>query len=104
MVEASDPDILPLSDKKMADKEVVANILNFFVTNYDALAIHLCYTSYLLALNPDTQEKLHLEIDKYFRNKQVRSRLLSAWVYYIIIVTSSCNDNVQYPGHYCNTL
>lgn len=68
MIEASD---LPKSDKGMDDKEIVANILNFFVTNYDALAIHLCYTSYLLALNSDAQEKLQLEIDNYFTNKQV---------------------------------
>ena len=72
MVEASDPAHVSQSNKTMADKEIVANIVNFFVTNYDALAIHLCYTSYLLALNPDAQEKLQQEIDNYFRDKQVR--------------------------------
>lgn len=68
MIEASDQS---QTEKRMDDKEIVANILNFFVTNYDALAIHLCYTIYLLALNSDIQEKLQLEIDNYFINKKV---------------------------------
>ena len=68
MIEASDQS---QTEKRMDDEEIVANILNFFITNYDALAIHLCYTIYLLALNSDIQEKLQLEIDKYFINKNV---------------------------------
>ena len=32
----------------------------------------LAYTTYLLALNPDIQEKLQSEIDSYFKEKPVR--------------------------------
>ena len=35
------------------------------------LYILLAYTSYLLALNPDIQEKLQSEIDAYFEDKTV---------------------------------
>ena len=68
MIEASDQS---QTEKGMDDKEIVANILSFFIANYDSLAIHLCYTIYLLALNSDVQEKLQLEIDNYFINKKV---------------------------------
>ena len=55
----------------LTDKEVCANATLFLMAGNDTTSIMLAYTSYLLALNPDIQEKLQSEIDAYFENKPV---------------------------------
>ena len=53
----------------MIDKEVYANAVGFLIAGNETTSILLAYTSYLLALNPDIQEKLQSEIDAYFEDK-----------------------------------
>ena len=55
----------------MTDKEVYTNAAGFLVAGNETTSILLSYTSYLLALNPDIQEKLQSEIDAYFEDKPV---------------------------------
>ena len=55
----------------LTDKEVYANAALFLMAGNDTTSIMLAYTSYLLALNPDIQEKLQSEIDAYFEDKPV---------------------------------
>ena len=55
----------------MTDSEVYANAVGFLVAGYETTSMLLSYTSYLLALNPDIQEKLQSEIDAYFEDKLV---------------------------------
>ena len=55
----------------MTDKEVYANAMGFLVAGNETTSVLLAYTSYLLALNPDIQEKLQSEIDAYFEDKPV---------------------------------
>ena len=55
----------------MTDKEVYTNAAGFLIAGNETTSILLAYTSYLLALNPDIQEKLQSEIDAYFEDKSV---------------------------------
>ena len=55
----------------MTDKEVYANAVGFLIAGNETTSILLAYTSHLLALNPDIQEKLQSEIDAYFEDKTV---------------------------------
>ena len=55
----------------MTDSEVYANSVGFLIAGNETTSTTLSYTSYLLALNPDIQEKLHLEIDTYFEEQPV---------------------------------
>ena len=55
----------------MTDKEVCANSVGFLIAGSETNSLTLAYTSYLLALNPDIQEKLQSEIDAYFEDKPV---------------------------------
>ena len=55
----------------MTDKEVYANSVEFLVAGNETTSMMLSYTSYLLAINPDIQEKLQSEIDAYFEDKPV---------------------------------
>ena len=61
-----------LRERKLTDEEVVGQAVTFLLGGYETTANALAYTSYLLALNPDIQEKLQFEIDSYFEEKPVR--------------------------------
>ena len=56
----------------MTDTEVFANSIGFLGAGNETTAATLSFGSYLLALNPDIQEKLQSEIDAYFEDKPVR--------------------------------
>ena len=56
---------------RLTDEEVVGQAVTFLLGGYETTANALAYTSYLLALNPDIQEKLQSEIDSYFEDKPV---------------------------------
>ncbi len=56
---------------KLSAKEIVHNSVTFLIAGYETTANTLSYASYLLAINPDIQEKLQSEIDTYFENKPV---------------------------------
>ena len=55
----------------MTDSEVYANSVGFLIAGDETTSTTLSYTSYLLALNLDVQEKLQSEIDAYFEEKTV---------------------------------
>ena len=55
----------------LSDEEVVGNARLVLLVGYETTANTLAYTSYLLAINPNIQEKLQSEIDSYFDNKPV---------------------------------
>ena len=58
---------------KLTDKDLVGLAVSFLGAGYETTANTISYTSYLLALNPDIQEKLQSEIDIYFDEKPVSS-------------------------------
>ena len=58
---------------KLTDKDLVDFAVSFLGAGYETTANTISYTSYLLALNPDIQEKLQSEIDSYFEEKPVNS-------------------------------
>ena len=56
---------------RLSNEEIVAHAVTFLLAGYETTANTLSYTAYLLALNPDIQEKLQSEIDSYFDEKPV---------------------------------
>ena len=59
--------------KRLTDEEIVAHSITFLLAGYETTANALAYTSYLLALNPEIQEKLQAKIDEYFESNPVSS-------------------------------
>ena len=59
------------SKRKLTAKEIVDNSVTFLIAGYETTANTLSFTTYLLATNPDIQEKLQREIDDYFDTKPV---------------------------------
>ena len=62
----------PGGSRRLTDKEIVANSITFLLAGYETTSNALAYTSYLLALHPSIQDKLHAEIEEYFQNNPVR--------------------------------
>ena len=56
---------------RLSNEEIVAHAVTFLLAGYETTANTLSYTAYLLALNPDIQEKLQSEIDSYFDDTPV---------------------------------
>ena len=67
----------------MTDKEVYTNAAGFLIAGNETTSILLAYTSYLLALNPDIQEKLQSEIDAYFEENSVSNLYSDSQEYYV---------------------
>ena len=60
------------SKKGLSDERVAQLAVGNVLGGYENVAVALGYLSYLLAINPDVQEKMQTEIDEYFRSKPVR--------------------------------
>lgn len=58
---------------KLSDEQIVAEAVGLMMAGYDTSANALAYTSYLLALHTEIQQKLQTEIDAYFNDKPVRN-------------------------------
>ena len=69
----SDPSKCPANRKagKFSNEQVVMQAIGILLAGYETTANTLAYTSYLLALNPEIQEKLQEEIDNYFDENPV---------------------------------
>jgi len=50
------------------DEEIAASSMSFLLAGYETTANTLAYASYLLALNPEIQDKLQAKIDEYFES------------------------------------
>ena len=57
--------------RRLTDEEIVAHSITFLIAGYETTSNALAYTSYLLAVNPEIQEKLQAAIDEYFENSPV---------------------------------
>ena len=69
MIETTDDES---SDGTRLTSEIMAGFsVDFLLAGYETTANTLSYTTYLLAMNPDVQEKLQAEIDQYFEEEPV---------------------------------
>ncbi|GFW40225.1 cytochrome P450 3A4 [Trichonephila clavipes] len=55
------------SKKNLSMDELVAQCVMFFLAGYDSTASNLSFVTYMLALHPDIQERLHDEIVQTFK-------------------------------------
>ena len=59
------------AEQKLTDEQITAHSATFMLAGSETTANTLTYTAYLLALNPDIQEKLQMEIDSFFQQNTV---------------------------------
>ena len=66
--------------RPLTDAEIVVYCITFLLAGYETTANALAFTAYLLATNPNVQDKLCSEIDLYFQEHPVSGRQPSnAW-------------------------
>ena len=69
---ADDNEELPFSSSKtLTDEEIVSLCVSFLLSGYETTSNCLAYTSYLLALNTDKQNKLCQIIEDYYQENPV---------------------------------
>ena len=67
MIDAGD------GDSKLSTGEIVADAVGFMLAGYETTSVALSFITYLLAKNPEAQEKLANEINDYFEENPVSS-------------------------------
>ena len=65
MIDAGD------GDSKLSTGEIVADAVGFMLAGYETTSVALSFITYLLAKNPEAQEKLANEINDYFEENPV---------------------------------
>lgn len=79
---------------KLTDNGIVAHSVGFLLAGYETTANTLSYTSYLLALHPETQRKLQLEIEEYFSRKGVCCMVL-----FVLTICNACLQQILFSKH-----
>ena len=67
----SSPSSSTHSKKTLTDDDIVGLAVGFALAGFDTTSNTLGFTSYLLALNPDKQDKLCADIDAYYEENEV---------------------------------
>ena len=73
MIEAYDEEDKnsPNGEKILRDDEIVGQCIELLFAGYETTGNNLGFMAYLLANNPDKQEKLHQAIDEYYQENEV---------------------------------
>ena len=79
--------------RKLTDEEIIDHAITFMLAGYDTTANALSYTTYLLALHPDTQDKLQAEIDTHYKEHPV-----------MVAHTQRCSQSVMCCGTFRTAL
>ena len=59
------------TQKGLEKGEIIADSVVFILTGYETTSTTLAFTTYLLAANPEVQERLANEINEYFEENPV---------------------------------
>ena len=59
------------TEEMICDEQIASYAVDFLVAGFDTTTNLLSYTSYLLALHPEVQERLQSEIDGYLEDNPV---------------------------------
>lgn len=71
--------------KQLTDDEIIAVCITFLLAGYETTSNLLAFTSYLLAMNPEKQEKLIEEINNYYQEHKVIGCIFPTiiFIYYV---------------------
>ena len=66
--EVEDTNIWKSKKKHLTNSEIISNAIFFFMAGYDTTATTLSFVAYNLAMNPECQNKLCIEVDLILEN------------------------------------
>ena len=76
MMEATVEDEGKTAEQKLTDEQITAHSVLFMLAGYETTANTLAFTAYLLALSPDVQEMVQMQIDSFFQKSTVSSHVI----------------------------
>ena len=89
MIDASDSEMQTGIEKG----EIIADSVGFILAGYETTSTALTFATYLLATNPEAQERLANEVHEYLEQNPVSGNFSSCRVYifnYAILITDQC--------------
>ncbi len=93
MIDASDSE----TQKGLEKGEIIADCVGFILAGYETTSTALTFATYLLAANPEAQERLANDIHEYFEEYPVRDVHVlvsfancSVVVYIILCILYTC--------------
>ena len=86
MIDATDSE----TQKRLETGEIVADSMGFILAGYETTSTALNFATYLLAANPEAQERLAIEIHEYFEENPVSDMFI------FVIVLLFCTSNTLY--------
>ena len=72
-------DVNATNEEKLEDGQMVATAIGFLLGGYETTSNALSFTTYLLALNPEVQDRLANEIHDYKQANEVSMNTVSQW-------------------------
>ena len=67
-------------DEGLETGEIIADSVGFIVAGYETTSTALTFATYLLAANPEVQERLANEIHEYLEENPVSDRPLTLYI------------------------
>ena len=98
MIDASDSE----TKKGLERGEIVADSVGFILAGYETTSTALTFATYLLATNPDVQERLANEINEYFEENPVSEMNVYACVLLLLcmhFIICACTGISVYFAH-----
>ena len=92
MIDASDSE----TQEGLTEGEIVADSVGFILAGYETTSRTLTFATYLLAANPEAQERLANEIHDYFEENPVSFIICSFLIYCrVVYILLFCSGQVH---------
>ena len=100
MIDASDSE----TKEGLETGEIVADSVGFMLAGYETTSTTLTFTTYLLAANPETQERLANEIHEYFELNPVSVVSMHLCVLLILIWFDASSQSLRRVNEFCDSV
>ena len=94
MIDATDSE----TQEGLKTGDIIADAVGFMLAGYETTSTVLAFTTYLLAANPEAQERLANEIHEYFEENPVSGRHYA----YLTILAYLGQSIVSHVLHFCD--
>ena len=100
MIDASDSE----TKEGLETGEIVADSVGFMLAGYETTSTTLTFATYLLAANPEAQERLANEIHEYFELNPVSVVSMNLCVLHILIWFDTSSQSLRRVNEFCDSV
>ena len=100
MIDASDSE----TKEGLETGEIVADSVGFMLAGYETTSTTLTFATYLLAANPEAQERLANEIHEFFELNPVSVVSMNLCVLHILIWFDTSSQSLRRVNEFCDSV